>query len=79
MLSVNLAGFFHITQLAIAEMEKQGSGHIVQITTSLVDNAIASVPADGHLGLFYALAKKAISRRQMEEGKRWQFRSGRFR
>jgi NAD(P)-dependent dehydrogenase (short-subunit alcohol dehydrogenase family) len=45
MLSVNLAGFFHITQLAIAEMEKQGSGHIVQITTSLADNAIASVPA----------------------------------
>jgi NAD(P)-dependent dehydrogenase (short-subunit alcohol dehydrogenase family) len=45
MLSVNLAGFFHITQLAIAEMEKQGSGHIVQITTSLTDNAIATVPA----------------------------------
>ena len=29
-LGVNLAGFFHITQLAIAEMEKQGSGHIRQ-------------------------------------------------
>ena len=29
MLSVNIAGFFHITQLALAEMEKQGSGHIV--------------------------------------------------
>ena len=39
MLGVNLAGFFHITQLAIAEMEKQGSGHVVQITTSLVDHA----------------------------------------
>ena len=45
MLSVNLAGFFHITQLAIAEMEKQGDGHIVQITTSLADNANATVPA----------------------------------
>jgi NAD(P)-dependent dehydrogenase (short-subunit alcohol dehydrogenase family) len=45
MLGVNLAGFFYITQLAIAEMEKQGSGHIVQITTSLVDHAIASVPS----------------------------------
>jgi NAD(P)-dependent dehydrogenase (short-subunit alcohol dehydrogenase family) len=45
MLSVNLAGFFHITQLAVAGMETQGSGHIVQITTSLADNAIASVPA----------------------------------
>ena len=29
-LGVNLAGFFHITQLAIAEMEKQGGGHVVQ-------------------------------------------------
>ena len=26
-------------------MEKQGSGHVVQITTSLVDHAIAGVPA----------------------------------
>ena len=45
MLGVNLAGFFYITQLAIAEMEKRGSGHIVQITTSLVDHAIAGVPS----------------------------------
>ena len=45
MLGVNLAGFFYITQLAIAEMEKQSSGHIVQITTSLVDHAIAGVPS----------------------------------
>jgi NAD(P)-dependent dehydrogenase (short-subunit alcohol dehydrogenase family) len=45
MLGVNLAGFFHITQLAVAEMEKQGSGHIVQITTSLVEHAIAGVPS----------------------------------
>ena len=43
--AVNLTGFFHITQVAVAEMEKQGSGHIVQITTSLVDHAIAGVPA----------------------------------
>ncbi len=45
MLGVNLAGFFHITQLAVAEMENQGSGHVVQITTSLVDHAIAGVPS----------------------------------
>jgi NAD(P)-dependent dehydrogenase (short-subunit alcohol dehydrogenase family) len=45
MLAVNLTGFFHVTQLAVAEMEKQGSGHIVQITTSLVDHAIAGVPS----------------------------------
>jgi NAD(P)-dependent dehydrogenase (short-subunit alcohol dehydrogenase family) len=44
-LGVNVTGFFHITQLAVAEMEKQGSGHIVQITTSLTDHAIAGVPA----------------------------------
>src|SRR5271170_916046 len=45
LLGVNLAGFFHITQLAVAEMEKQRSGHIVQITTSLVDHAVAGVPS----------------------------------
>jgi NAD(P)-dependent dehydrogenase (short-subunit alcohol dehydrogenase family) len=43
-LGVNVTGFFHITQLAIAEMEKEGSGHIIQITTSLADHAIAGVP-----------------------------------
>jgi NAD(P)-dependent dehydrogenase (short-subunit alcohol dehydrogenase family) len=45
MLAVNLAGFFHFTQLAIAEMEKRGKGHVVQITTSLVDHANSSVPS----------------------------------
>lgn len=44
-LSVNLDGFFHITQLAITEMEKQGSGHVVNLTASLVDNAIDGVPS----------------------------------
>ncbi len=44
-LGTNIAGFFHMTQLAIAEMEKQGRGHIVQISTSLVDNPIAGVPS----------------------------------
>ncbi|CAG2154417.1 3-alpha-hydroxycholanate dehydrogenase (NADP(+)) [Cupriavidus yeoncheonensis] len=43
--SVNLSGFFHITQLAIAEMEKRRSGHVVSITTSLVDHAISGVPS----------------------------------
>jgi len=45
MLNINIAGFFHITQLAVAAMEKQGSGHVVQITTSLIDHAIAGVPS----------------------------------
>ncbi|MCX4162913.1 MULTISPECIES: SDR family NAD(P)-dependent oxidoreductase [Paraburkholderia] len=44
-LSVNLNGFFHITQLAIAEMEKNSSGHVVQISTSLTDHAINGVPS----------------------------------
>jgi NAD(P)-dependent dehydrogenase (short-subunit alcohol dehydrogenase family) len=45
MLGVNVAGFFRITQLAIAEMEKQGRGHVVQISTSLVDHAVSGVPS----------------------------------
>ena len=42
--ATNLGGFFHFTQAVVAEMLKQGSGHIVSITTSLTDNAIAGVP-----------------------------------
>ena len=45
MLGVNSAGFFHMTQLAIARMEKQGGGHVVQITTSLVEHARSAVPS----------------------------------
>ena len=45
LLGVNLAGFFHMTQLAIAEMEKRGSGHVVQITTSLITHANSNVPS----------------------------------
>ena len=44
-MAVNVAGFFHITQRAAAEMLKQGSGHIVSITTALVEQPIAAVPA----------------------------------
>jgi NAD(P)-dependent dehydrogenase (short-subunit alcohol dehydrogenase family) len=42
---VNTAGFFYCTQLAISQMLKQGSGHVVQITTSLVDHANSAVPS----------------------------------
>ena len=45
MLAVNLTGFFHLTQLAVAEMVKQRKGHVVQITTSLVDHANSRVPS----------------------------------
>ncbi|MFQ3454811.1 SDR family oxidoreductase [Bradyrhizobium sp. UFLA01-814] len=44
-LATNLNGFFYITRRAAREMEKQGSGHIVQITTSLVDHANSNVPS----------------------------------
>ena len=42
---VNLAGFFRITQLAIARMLEQGGGHVVNITTSFVDHANSNVPS----------------------------------
>src|SRR3954453_1083456 len=46
MAAVNLAGFFHITQRAMTQMVTQGSGHVVSVTTSLVDHArIASASA----------------------------------
>ena len=45
LLAVNLGGFFHITQLALGHMLRQGSGHVVQITTTLVDQPIVELPA----------------------------------
>jgi NAD(P)-dependent dehydrogenase (short-subunit alcohol dehydrogenase family) len=44
-LGVNLNGFFFITQRAIAEMERQRSGHVVNITTTLAEHASSAVPA----------------------------------
>ncbi|SFS63191.1 SDR family NAD(P)-dependent oxidoreductase [Paenibacillus sp. BC26] len=43
--SINMGGFFQITRRAAAEMLKTGHGHIVSITTSLVDQPIAGVPS----------------------------------
>ena len=43
--AVNLAGFFSITQRTIRQMVTQGSGHVVNVTTSLVDNADSQRPA----------------------------------
>ena len=42
---VNLDGFYHITQLVLPQMLKQKRGHIVQITTTLVDQPIAAAGA----------------------------------
>ncbi len=44
-LATNLNGFFYTTQAAVEAMEKQGRGHIVSITTSLVDHANSNVPS----------------------------------
>jgi NAD(P)-dependent dehydrogenase (short-subunit alcohol dehydrogenase family) len=44
-ISTNLEGFFHVSQQAVSWMQKQGSGHIVQITTSLADQPIQGVPS----------------------------------
>jgi NAD(P)-dependent dehydrogenase (short-subunit alcohol dehydrogenase family) len=44
-LSTNVTGFFHMTQRALELMSRQGQGHIVTITTSLVDQPMSSVPS----------------------------------
>src|SRR5262249_55971127 len=42
---INLTGFFQLTQRVAKEMLRQRSGHIVQITTTLVDHANSKVPS----------------------------------
>jgi NAD(P)-dependent dehydrogenase (short-subunit alcohol dehydrogenase family) len=46
LVSTNLAGFIHITQLAVKQMQAQKTGgSIVSITAALVDNPIAGITA----------------------------------
>jgi NAD(P)-dependent dehydrogenase (short-subunit alcohol dehydrogenase family) len=45
MLAVNLAAFFHITRRVLRQMLVQGGGHVVNMTTSLVDHARSSAPS----------------------------------
>lgn len=40
----NLAGFFHVSQLAVGQMRKQHAGHVVNMTASVADQPIAGVP-----------------------------------
>jgi NAD(P)-dependent dehydrogenase (short-subunit alcohol dehydrogenase family) len=42
---VNLTGFFSLTQLAIGQMLHSGGGHVVNITTTLVDVADSGTPS----------------------------------
>ena len=55
-MSTNVTGFFHMTQRALEFMSKQGRGHVVTITTSLVDQPMSSVPA-----VLASLTKGALS------------------
>jgi NAD(P)-dependent dehydrogenase (short-subunit alcohol dehydrogenase family) len=43
--AVNLAGFFHITTRAIRHMLGRGCGHVVNVSTSLVEQADSARPA----------------------------------
>lgn len=44
-LSTNIAGFFHITERAVRLMERQGCGHIVNVTTTAAEQPINGSPA----------------------------------
>lgn len=41
----NLSGFFYVSQLAVAQMRLQKSGHVVNISTSFVSQPVGSLPA----------------------------------
>ncbi|HWF81751.1 MAG TPA: SDR family oxidoreductase [Streptosporangiaceae bacterium] len=43
--AVNLTGFFHITKRAISHMLSRGSGHIVNVSTSLAEHADSRSPS----------------------------------
>ena len=45
MCAVNLGGFFHISQKAASRMLQAGSGHIVNITATIAEQPMASLPA----------------------------------
>ena len=45
LITVNLAGFFHITTRAIKHMLDHGRGHVVNVSTTLVEHADSGRPA----------------------------------
>jgi NAD(P)-dependent dehydrogenase (short-subunit alcohol dehydrogenase family) len=55
-MGTNVAGLFHMTQVVLAELLAQQSGHIVNLSAALIENPLASVPA----GLA-ALSKGGVS------------------
>jgi NAD(P)-dependent dehydrogenase (short-subunit alcohol dehydrogenase family) len=67
--AVNLTGFFHMTQRVIPTMVSQGSGHIVNVSTSLVDqpdterpSALAALTKGGLVAVTRSLAIEYASR-----------------
>jgi NAD(P)-dependent dehydrogenase (short-subunit alcohol dehydrogenase family) len=44
MVGTNIAGYFFLTQQVVAQMRKQKSGHIVSISTVVVDQPLAGAP-----------------------------------
>lgn len=44
-LAVNVRGFFHVTRRAVPHLLAHGDGHIVTITTSLVDHPLSRLPS----------------------------------
>ena len=44
MIGTNIAGYFFITQQAVAQMRKQKSGHVVGISTVVTDQPFAGAP-----------------------------------
>ena len=45
MIAVNLGGFFHVSQKAATWMLEAGSGHIVNVTATIAEQPVASLPA----------------------------------
>ncbi len=45
MTTVNLLGFFHMTQCTLRQMLTQGNGHIINVTTSIVDHPRSQRPS----------------------------------
>lgn len=44
-LTLNLGGFFYVAQQAVRQMLAQHSGHVVNITTTLVEQPVKAVPS----------------------------------
>jgi NAD(P)-dependent dehydrogenase (short-subunit alcohol dehydrogenase family) len=55
-IATNVTGFFHMTQRALQLMSRAGRGHVVTVSSSLVDQPMSSVP-----GVLTSLTKGALN------------------